>query len=183
MGRKLVSRTDLPPCPRSVLSEDQFDSFLISQPLSSFFAHEDTPDSVPRAFEEIRCHCSPHPVTIVLRLVIKGKKDVLCNPPTNPVDESYGWCKTQGDYYSIDNWKEVHNGWGYCGADCYNDQVCKHHLGKHLGYNLCLQKEDVMDSGMIRTKSNIHILSEKLCDHYLAQTLEDNRAKVKVLTF
>ena len=122
--------------------------------------------------------------SIVLRLVIPGKKDVLCNPPTNPVDEAYGWCKTRGDYYSMDDWNKVDKGWGYCGADCYNDQVCKHRFGDQtFGYHdLCLQKEDVQDSGMIRTKSNIHILPEKLCDKFLALTLENNRAKVKLCT-
>ena len=54
-------------------------------------------------------------------------------------------------------------------------------FGGTFGYhNLCLQKEDVQDSGMIRTKTNIHILSEKLCDKYLALTLEDNGSKVQL---
>ena len=121
--------------------------------------------------------------TSVLRLVIPGKEDVLCNPDINPVDEAYGWCKTRGDYYHMETWKEEHNGWGFCGADCYNDQV-SNKLGEGFIYhNLCLKKENEEDSGVIRTKSNIHILPEKLCDKFLALTLEDNRAEVKVGTF
>ena len=79
--------------------------------------------------------------SIVLRLVIPGKKDVLCNPPTNPVDEEYGWCKTRGDYYSMDDWNKVDKGWGYCGADCYNDQVCKHRLEEHLGITIYVSRK------------------------------------------
>ena len=61
---------------------------------------------------------------ILLRLVVpKGKDEIFCHPKVNPEDESYGWCKTMGNHYDIDKEKPTEPGWGFCGKDCFSDQV------------------------------------------------------------
>ena len=42
--------------------------------------------------------------------------------------------------------------WGFCGDECFQD-------------------ENIADSGILRFKDNIHVLSEKLCEHYVDASL------------
>ena len=60
----------------------------------------------------------------LLRLVVpQSKEEIFCHPKVNPEDESYGWCKTMGNHYDIDKEKPEQPGWGFCGKDCFSEQV------------------------------------------------------------
>ena len=121
----------------------------------SFFDQDDTPDTVPSNKEEIR-------------IKRKGHNDVLCYPKHNPMNYERGWCHTkvakissfkknalfQGNYYVLGREQERsrERSWGFCGDECFQD-------------------ENIADSGILRFKDNIHVLSEKLCEHYVDASL------------
>jgi hypothetical protein len=82
------------------------------------------------------------------------KASIYCYPKTNPENPKYGWCKTKGNYYDPENMGGSYKGWGFCGKDCY------------LNTN-------IMNSGILRQKTNVEILPEKLCDNFLTRSLEE----------
>ena len=120
-----------------------------------FFENFDTPDTVPSNKEEIR----------IKRI---GLSDVLCYPKHNPMNYEHGWCHTkvakissfqknaffQGNYYVMGREEErkEERSWGFCGDECF-------------------QNENIADNGILRFKDNIHVLSEKLCEHYVDASL------------
>ena len=124
-----------------------------------FFENFDTPDTVPSNKEEIR-------------IKRKGLSDVLCYPKHNPMNYEHGWCHTkvanlvakitsfqknaifQGNYYVMGREEERsgERSWGFCGDECF-------------------QNENIADNGILRFKDNIHVLSEKLCEHYVDASL------------
>ena len=85
------------------------------------------------------------------------KESVYCYPKTNPENPSYGWCITEGNYYDKNNIDGRYRGWGFCGKDCFLDT-------------------DTMNSGILRVKKNVEILSEELCDQFLTESLEEEVA-------
>ena len=82
-----------------------------------------------------------------------GKTIAFCFPNQNPENQTYGWCKTKGSYYNPDMEDYEHVGWGFCGKDCFLDTNTK-------------------NSGILRQKQNVEILSEELCDAYLDRSLK-----------
>jgi len=88
-----------------------------------------------------------------IRIQREGKKDVMCYPKHNPVDPEHGWCHTKGNYYEVGNENSHEKSWGFCGKECYLDG-------------------DVPQTGILRMKEHIHILSDKLCENYLDISLQ-----------
>jgi len=83
----------------------------------------------------------------------EGQKDVMCYPKHNPENEEHGWCHTKGNYYEVGRENSHEKSWGFCGKDCYLD-------------------EDAPQTGILRMKEHIHILSDKLCESYLDISLQ-----------
>jgi len=83
----------------------------------------------------------------------KGQHDVMCYPKHNPENEEHGWCHTKGNYYEVGRENSHEKSWGFCGKDCYLD-------------------EDAPQTGILRMKEHIHILSDKLCESYLDISLQ-----------
>jgi len=106
----------------------------------TFFSNPDTPNAVPSHVEEIK-------------LVERRRTPTLCHPKQNPENATFGWCRTRGNYYSLDNPKSVYNnGWGFCSKDCYLDT-------------------STHNSGILRHKENIAILDEGECDVFLKRSI------------
>jgi len=92
-----------------------------------------------------------------------GEGPVLCNPKHNPENEEYGWCFTKGNYYEVGNENDQEKGWGFCGKDCYLDT-------------------DGPNTGVLRMKDHIHILSDRLCETYLDVSLQQKpEARPRIL--
>ena len=60
---------------------------------------------------------------------------------------------SQGNYYEVGRENSHEKSWGFCGKDCYLD-------------------EDAPQTGILRMKEHIHILSDKLCESYLDISLQ-----------
>ena len=90
-----------------------------------------------------------------------GDDITLCYPSKNPENETYGWCHTRGSFYNLENIKLEEKGWGFCNKDCYLDTKVK-------------------NSGILREKSGVEILSEKLCEKYLNRSLK-NEDSIEVM--
>jgi len=108
-----------------------------------FFKHPDTPHTYGEIWKEIR-------------LVDQDDKDIaVCYPDKNPVNASYGWCYTKGDYYRPGKGNPNYvGGWGFCSKDCFLDSSTD-------------------NVGILRHKNGVEILSEELCDQYLNRSLGD----------
>ena len=106
-----------------------------------FFNHQDTPSSFDDVGMEIRIQAE------------SGEDIALCYPSKNPANETYGWCKTKGNYHDIDNYDREKEGWGFCSKDCYLDT-------------------EVKNSGILREKLGVEILSENQCEKYLNRSLD-----------
>ena len=94
----------------------------------------------------------------VEEIVIQGQSEndtTYCYPKTNPENPEYGWCKTKGNFYDPERTNESYAGWGFCGKDCFLNT-------------------STMNAGILREKSHIEILPEKLCDAFLARSLEES---------
>ena len=89
-----------------------------------------------------------------------GEVIALCYPMKNPEDETFGWCHTKGNYYNLDNYKLEEKGWGFCSKDCYLDNK-------------------MPESGVLRWKENVEILSENLCEKYLNRSLGNDGVEVR----
>ena len=59
----------------------------------------------------------------------------------------------QGNYYEVGNENSHEKSWGFCGKDCYLE-------------------DDAPQTGILRMKENIHILSDDLCENYLEISLQ-----------
>jgi len=79
---------------------------------------------------------------------VEGQSAVMCHPKHNPENGEHGWCHTKGNYYEVGNENDQEESWGFCGKDCYQDS-------------------DIPDTGILRIKEQIHILSEHLCETFL----------------
>jgi len=100
-----------------------------------------------------------------IRITDKNGEDItICYPPTNPENNKYGWCRTKGNYYDVDNEDTNYESWGFCGKDCFLDTEAE-------------------NSGVLRSKQNIEILSEDLCDKYLNISLnwQEVQARPQIL--
>jgi len=97
-----------------------------------------------------------------IRITGKNGKDItICYPAMNLEDKSYGWCRTKGNYYNVDREDTELESWGFCGKDCF------------------LDAENSEDTGVLRDKENIEILSEDLCDKYLNISLNWQKVEVR----
>jgi len=91
----------------------------------------------------------------VEEIVLEGKSlddKIYCYNKENPEDPQYGWCKITGNYYDVDSPDKGQKSWGYCSRDCYLDMKTS-------------------DSGVLRQKKNVEILSEGFCNLFLQQSL------------
>ena len=96
-----------------------------------------------------------------IRITDKNGKDItICYPPTNPENYKHGWCRTKGNYYDVDNVDTRSKSWGFCGKDCF------------------LNTEE-QNYGVLRSKQNIEILSEDVCDKYLNMSLNWQEVPVR----
>ena len=99
-----------------------------------------------------------------IRITDKHGKDItICYPPGNPENDKHGWCRTRGKYYDVDNEDESHKSWGFCGKDCF------------------LDTEEAKNYGVLRSKANIEILSEDVCDKYINISLDWQEVPVRPL--
>ena len=50
-----------------------------------------------------------------------GSEPTFCFKESNPENKKFGWCKTAGNYYEVDNPSKDNTPveWGYCSRDCY----------------------------------------------------------------
>ena len=88
-----------------------------------------------------------------IRIQNESDEDIaLCYPSKNPENETYGWCKTKGNFYHLYDHKPDEEGWGFCSKDCYLDIT-------------------ESNSGVLRKKEGVEILSEKLCEAYLNKSI------------
>jgi len=69
-----------------------------------FFAQPDTPDEVPRGYDEVI-------------LTEQGREDIYCYPEYSRSDTSEGWCKVEDDASQMQKLKET-DSWGFCSKDC-----------------------------------------------------------------
>jgi len=106
-----------------------------------FFNHRDTPNEIETFGKEVK---------IVSR---SGKTLDICYPSKNPEKESFGWCRTRGNYYDPDNENHSKSGWGFCSKDCFLNTTTE-------------------AFGILRHKDNVEMLSDRLCEKYLRRTLE-----------
>ena len=91
-----------------------------------------------------------------------GEDIALCFPSKNPENETYGWCKTWGDFYNIDKYDEHKDGWGFCSKDCYLDTK-------------------VSDMGVLRVKKEMEILPDEHCKKYLRKSMEGEVEVVPII--
>jgi len=89
-----------------------------------------------------------------------GRDITICYPATNPENKKYGWCRTKGNYYDVDKEDANTESWGFCGKDCFLDTEAE-------------------NQGVLRSKQNIEILSEHLCDKYLNISLNQQEVPVR----
>ena len=85
-------------------------------------------------------------------IVGSDEKVHFCFKQFNPENRAFGWCPTEGYFYDLSQQNKSAKSWGYCSKDCF------------------LEKSD-FESGVLRIKNNVMVLSEKRCNHYLNWTL------------
>ena len=112
----------------------------IDEECKKFYNSEGTPSTFSDIGKEFRIQAE------------SGEDITVCYPSKNPANETYGWCKTNGNYYDLDNYELEKEGWGFCSKDCYLDTKVK-------------------NSGILREKLGVEILSEDLCEKYLNRSL------------
>jgi len=107
-----------------------------------FFSHEDTPNARSLGKE--------------IKIQDESGKDIsFCYPSKNPENETFGWCRTYGNYYDVGNYEKEKKGWGFCSQDCYLDK-------------------EGSNQGVLRINPGADILPENLCDKYLGELLNRN---------
>jgi len=79
-----------------------------------------------------------------------GGKSVLCYNRKNPQHSEYGWCYTKGNFYVKGSGTKF-KGWGFCSDECYQDE-----------------REKM--SGVLRSKTNVHVLDEPQCNDFLKRS-------------
>ena len=91
-----------------------------------------------------------------------------CYPDTNPEDESFGWCETQGTFYDRKSRDHYSLSWGYCSSDCYlekngklNGQILRHKSDVHVGvswkFYLTLELEMIIKVQILFYCSKIYV--------------------------
>ena len=87
-----------------------------------------------------------------MAITAPGENITFCyrNQSLNP--GSRGWCKVKDDFYVVGESRIVDNGWGFCSSDCF------------LG-------ESEPESLLLRQKSNVSVLPDRICEIFLNQSI------------
>lgn len=75
----------------------------------------------------------------------------FCFRDINPENATYGWCRTEGNYYNLDEPDLYHDSWGYCSKDCYLDHT------QEMSGVLRIKHNVKVNSCMTTTSKSVHL--------------------------
>jgi len=123
-----------------------------------FFAQPNTPNSVPRGYDEV--------------ILTDNRRDpTYCYPEFSPLESSEGWCKVKEDVSMLGKKKQKTNSWGFCSKDCFLDVVSEPN-GSVLRQvrNVDILKADMCDRFLhlsLPKRESTKVMPEILCIGYL----------------
>jgi len=128
----------------------------VSEACVKFFNHPDTPKDIPDDKDEI--------MIAEVKQNVSGNflESDYCFRQENKENKAFGWCYTEGNYYSPTHPKESYDGWGFCSEDCFLDPSSE-------------------DSGVLRIVDHVDILPENICEKFLKWSFQYGEVKHKPL--